>query len=133
MKKIKFFLLIILTATAVSCSNDEAVETLDGTWHLRTAKVPQGTSIDYNDGEVYWIFNQQSHRLTVQNNVNSFSPQNILSGLGTGTYTYTVVTEGDIKTLYVEGNEQGIFAYTDENLVINTAPDATGLIKIFER
>jgi len=133
MKNIKFFLLIILTILAASCSSDETVETLNGTWRLRNASAPEGASIDYTEGEVYWTFDQQNHRLTVQNNIVTPGPENMFSGLASGTYNYNVATDGNNKTLYVEGNEQGIFAYNTENLVINTSPDATGLIKVFER
>jgi hypothetical protein len=133
MKKITFFLLLILTTLAFSCSNDEPVETLDGTWRLRNATAPEGASIVYTDGEVYWTFDKQTHRLNVQNNVITQGPENIFSGLSSGSYNYSVTKEGDTKILYVNGNPQGIFAYTAENLVINTAPDASGLIKVFAR
>lgn len=133
MTKLKFFTLFILTFLLLSCNSEDTAETLDGTWRLRTASAPEGSVIDYTEGQVNWTFNQDSHRLTVQNNITSLGPENIFSGIASGTYNYNIVETDGNKILYIEGVEQGIFAYTDANLVINSEPDANGIIKVFKR
>lgn len=133
MVKIKFYILFILTLLLFSCSADETVQTLEGTWKLKNATVPDGANIAYSDGEVYWTFDQDTHRLTVQNNIANLGPENLFSGLASGTYNFYVADQNGSKKLYVEGTEQGIFAYTDANLVINSEADANGVIKVFRR
>ncbi len=133
MTKIKFFILFILTTMLFSCSSEEPAKTLEGTWRLRSASVPEGSVIDYTEGEVSWTFNQDTHVLTVQNNIMSHGPENIFSGIETGAYSFSVIEHNGTKTLYIEGVDQGIFAYTDANLVINSEADANGIIKVFKR
>jgi hypothetical protein len=133
MTKIKFFIVFILTLVFAGCSSDDPAETLEGTWRLSTATAPEGAVIDYTDGEVSWTFNQDTHVLTVENNIMNFGPENIFSGLGSGNYNFSISESNGTKTLYIEGAEQGIFAYTDENLVINSEADANGVIKVFKR
>lgn len=133
MTKVKFLIVFILTLLLTACSNDDATETLEGTWRLRSASAPEGAVIDYSEGEVNWTFNQNSHILTVQNNIMNFGPENIFSGLATGTYNFSISEANGTKTLYIEGIEQGIFAYTNENLVINSEADTNGVIKVFKR
>ncbi|KOS06032.1 hypothetical protein AM493_08265 [Flavobacterium akiainvivens] len=133
MTKIKFYIVFILTFLLASCSSDDAMETLEGTWKLKNATVPEGANIQYTDGEVSWTFSQDNQRLTVQNNIMTAGPENIFSGLPSGSYTFYINNDNGNKTLYVEGIDQGIFAYTDANLVINSEADANGVIKVFGR
>lgn len=133
MTKVKFFILFVLTFAIQSCSTDEPTQTLEGTWRLKNATAPEGASIEYNDGEVTWKFDVDTYKLYVQNNIQTLGPENIFSGLPTGTYNFSVVEGEGKKTLYVEGIQEGIFAYTTENLVINSDEDAEGVIKVFRR
>ncbi len=133
MTKIKFFIVFILTIVLGGCSNDDTDGTLEGTWRLRTASVPQGSVIDYADNEVTWTFSQNTHTVIVENNIMGLGPETVFSGLATGTYGFSIFETKGKKTLYIEGAEQGIFAYTDANLVINSEADANGIIKVFKR
>lgn len=133
MTKIKFFILFILTFAIQSCSTDEPEQKLEGTWRLKSAMAPEGSSIDYNDGEVTWTFNESTHTLYVQKNITTLGPEDFFSGLSTGTYNFSVIDTDGKKNLYVEGIPEGIFAYTNENLVINSDEEAEGFIKVFRR
>jgi hypothetical protein len=133
MKTAKFIAGFILTFLLFSCSTDEPVQSIEGTWKLKNASAPEGANIEYTDGEVNWTFHQESHHLTVQNNIMTAGPENILSGLATGEYTYYISSQDGSNTLYIEGVEQGIFACTDANLVINSDSDSNGIIKVFGR
>ena len=81
-----------------------------------------------------WTFNGDNHRLNVNNNVVTTGPENIYSGLPTGSYSYSIREEGGVNVLYVDGAKQGDMANTSDNLVINSETDDTGeLKKVFRR
>lgn len=132
--KLKALAYSIIALMAMSCSQDPEGNSINGSWKLTNATVTDGPSLEYENGEVIWTFNENTKLLSVQNNIRTAGPENILSGLATGTYDYSITTEGDKSYLYVEGQEQGAFANTGINLVISTDPqNNNSLTKVFKR
>ncbi|MFP9098654.1 hypothetical protein ACLI09_06325 [Flavobacterium sp. RHBU_24] len=130
--KVLFFALTACLATA--CSEDPEGNSYNGTWKLTNATVTEGPSLEYTPGEVIWTFDEDSHRLTVHNNVVTLGPENIYSGLASGVYSYTVHKTDGINVLYVDGIKQGDMANTSENLVISSETQMDeGLKKVFSR
>jgi len=132
--KLKLLLYCLIGLLVASCSEDNEGNTLNGSWKLTNATATDGPNVEYQKGEVLWTFNEGSKTLRVKNNVKSLGPENIFSGLATGNYNYSIITEGNKSYLYVEGAEQGAFANTGENLVISTgAKGNNNITKIFRR
>lgn len=132
--KLKALFYCIIAIAAFSCSDDPEGNSLNGSWKLTNASVTDGLSLEYENGEVLWTFNESAKILKVQNNIMTTGPENIFSGLPSGTYDYSVITEDNISHLYVEGTEQGAYAATGANLVISTeANNSNGVTKIFKR
>jgi len=132
--KILFFFAIISSLTT-SCDDDSIPENgMIGTWKLKNVTGGlQGTSIDYNAGDVYWIFNLTNGTLNVQNNILTTGPENIYSGLATGTYPFKIENENDIKILFVSGNRRGVISFKNSNLLIDDGLAADGLLTTFIR
>lgn len=132
--KLKALFCCTIAALALSCSQDPEGNTLNGSWRLTNATVTDGPSLEYENGEVIWTFNESSKTLRVQNNILTTEPENVFSGLATGNYNYNIVSEGEKSYLYVEGTAQGAYANTGENLVISTeASENNNLTKVFKR
>lgn len=132
--KLKALVYSLIALAAISCNDDPEGNSLNGSWKLTNATVTDGLSLEYETGEVVWTFNEHNKTLSVRNNIMTAGPENILSGLATGAYDYTITTEGNKSYLYVEGREQGAFANTGSNLVISTDPqNNNSLTKVFKR
>ncbi|WP_116788043.1 hypothetical protein [Flavobacterium psychrotrophum] len=132
--KLKALTYSLIALVAISCSDDPEGNSLNGSWKLTNATVTDGPSLEYETGEVMWTFNENAKTLVVQNNIKTAGPENIMSGLPTGFYDYTIINEANKSYLYVEGHEQGAFANTGSNLVISTDPDnIKNLTKVFKR
>jgi|GEM_PF-2978933 len=132
--KLKVLFLTLIACLVAACSEDPEGNSYNGTWKLTNATVTEGPSLEYTPGVVLWTFDEDSHRLTVDNNVYTLGPENIYSGLASGVYSYTVRKADGINVLYVDGVKQGDMANTSENLVISTETHmAEGLKKVFRR
>jgi hypothetical protein len=132
--KLKVLFFVLAASLATACSQDPDGNSYEGTWKLTNATVTEGISLEYTPGEVLWTFNEDNHRLNVNNNVYTLGPENIYSGLATGSYSYSIKKEDGVNVLYVDGVKQGDMANTSDNLVINSdADDAGGLKKVFRR
>jgi len=123
------------------CGIDNPIqsETLSGIWNLRNANGGlQGINIDYNEGDVKWDFNIENNRLIVENNILTTGPENIYSGLASGTYDFMIQQNGDTQILLVEGMERGGIILSDGKLTLDGGISLGGVVsdaitQVFER
>lgn len=138
--KIKLLTLILIVGFGLftSCSNDDdkssQVESINGTWNLKTVYGGlEGINIDYNLGDVEWVFDLEENSLTVENNVVTTGPEDIYAGLESGTYDIEIVQTGNIQTLFIDDNERGVLILVEANLKIDDGLASDGYITEFER
>ena len=137
MKSTILLLVCILGLGVVtSCNNDDdntdQQESLDGTWNLTNVRGSLlGVDLDYNEGEVIWNFNQDNI-LVVENNIMTTGPEDIYSGLDSGTYAYNIQVIDDLDVLFVENREMGFLVLSNKNLKIDDRA-TDGLLAEFER
>ncbi len=140
--KIVLALLILGGGFFASCATDDVVvpspvmmeEKLAGVWNLVHIQGGlKGVQIDYAVGEVTWFFNDDSNTLLVENTIMTTGPENVYSGLDSGTYTFEVRQDKDMQILYVNDAKQGEFSITDDILKIDEGLASDGLIYEFNR
>lgn len=138
--KVNFFsLLAILSVVFLfSCNqtDDDIIipeeETVIGTWNLKNVSGGLiGINIDYTEGEVSWKF-QSDNTLIIEKNIITTGPEDIYSGLASGTYSYEIQQNGDNETLFIESEERGIINLS-EILTIDDGLVADGFITTFEK
>ena len=138
MKSTILLLVCILGLGVVtSCNNDDdntdQQESLDGTWNLTNVRGSLlGVDLDYNRGEVIWNFIQDENTLVVENNIMTTGPEDIYSGLDSGTYVYNIQVIDDLDVLFVENREMGFVVLSNNNLKIDDRA-TDGLLAEFER
>jgi len=137
MKLKTLFFFVIILSFATSCNDDDESipeNGMSGTWKLKNVSGGlRGTNIDYNEGDVYWKFNLTDGILNVQNNILTTGPENIYSGLATGTYPYKIENENEIKILFIKGSRRGSILLKDNNLFIDDGLAADGFLTTFIR
>jgi hypothetical protein len=131
-------LLIILIGLLSSCNNDDdnslSQEGINGSWNLKNVTGGFiGVNIDYNQGDVIWTFNCQNNSLVVENNIITTGPEDIYAGLDTGSYSYIIEQNGDVETLFIDGNERGNIELQNNILKIDDGIIADGFITLFEK
>jgi len=131
-------LLMILIGLLSSCNNDDdnslSQEGINGSWNLKNVTGGFiGVNIDYNQGDVIWTFNSQNNSLVVENNIITTGPEDIYAGLDTGSYSYIIEQNGDVETLFIDGNERGNIELQNNILKIDDGIIADGFITLFEK
>ena len=120
-----------------SCSSNDEIDqenTIDGTWNLKTVYGGlQGVNIDYNQGDVIWNFDLQTNTLIVENYIMTTGPENIHSGLQSGSYDIEITQTEEIQTLFIDGTKRGVLILLDDNLKIDDGLEADGFMTEFER
>lgn len=137
--KMRIVLLLILMSgvgCVTSCSNDDdasiQVESLAGIWNLKNVRGGlQGIDIDYTVGQVQWNFN--TNTLIIENNIATTGPEDIYAGLDSGTYNFTVMENGGVRTLFIDNVERGVLDVSENNLKIDDGLEVDGFITEFER
>jgi hypothetical protein len=122
MKTLKILTLIIITGLGIliSCSSDDdstQIEIIDGTWNLTNVSGGiAGINIDYNSGDIIWIFDSQNQTLTVE----SKNSQNLnYQGLNSGIYNYSVFETGGNSYLKIDGTEFAMYILSDIHLILD--------------
>ena len=137
--KIKFvvsilFISILLTSCSLSSDNNYP-QVIRSDWHLRnvTGGV-EGVNDDFGYSEVVWTFNEDLGTLTITNNNTDTSKED---GLDSGTYTYSLIEDGNNTFLVVDGSELGSITISatqfiiDENLT-SSGTGADGFVYTFQ-
>lgn len=137
MKRISILFLTLSLVLCSACNNDDNAnmeDPLAGTWDLST--VYGGlilVNIEYNEGDVIWTFNRSNGQLVVQNNILTTGPEQIYSGLPTGTYNYDVSIEDNQEILYVDNERKGALIFETSSFQIDNGLASDGLLTTFSR
>ncbi|MDO5968744.1 hypothetical protein Q4Q35_02905 [Flavivirga aquimarina] len=109
-------LLIILTCFFVltNCSlnddNNSDDTVVFTTWHLTNVTGGlAGVDDTFDLKTIIWIFDGNNSVITV---VNNNTDDTKVDGLDSGTYDFSIITEGDDEFLVVENNEMGLLTTT---------------------
>ncbi len=133
--KILLILIIGFIGPFISCerNNDLINEpTIDGTWSLKNVSGGLiGINIEYNEGDVYWIFSKNEGTLVVENSIDSTGPKNIFSGLTSGTYNFKIQYESDLAVLYINDLKRGFLIIEEDSFTMNDGIAADGFITLF--
>lgn len=136
MKKLLLLPVLLIAMGFASCStedddNNPAGETITGEWSLRSGNGTISGRIDeFLDGEIVWTFNDD-HTVDI---VNTITDPQLLSGLPTGTYSYSVQTnEGSALCPKTISIDNGAFqcSSTAENEMRIGDGFADGVVYIF--
>jgi hypothetical protein len=84
-----------------------------------------GVDIDYNVGDIVWLFDEVNTKLTV---TNTNTDDTLEDGLDSGTYPYSVINNSHDLFLSIDGTEFGSFTVSGNQLVIdqNITTSGTG-------
>jgi len=136
--KVFTLLLFIGIGFFISCNgNDDSStkeETISGIWNLKNVHGGlQGINIGYALGNVKWNFNLENNTLIVENNIVTTGPEDIYSGLDSGTYNFGIEQNGEIQTLFINDTKRGVIILVNNNLKIDDGLASDGFITEFER
>lgn len=92
-----------------------------------------GLHLDYNQGEVIWIFNWKKNSLRVENNIIISSMKVNYAEPDSGIYNIEIIQNGEVQTLFINDKERGRIILNDNILKIDDGIAAGGFITEFER
>lgn len=130
--------LVVLVITAFACKKSIDTPsneiTLKGNWNMKNVSGGLiGLNLDYNPGEVIWIFNITTNKLSVTNNIISTGPKSIYARYQTGTYDYYTTTLNSIEQLYVDSTLLGVMTIGINTLNLDDGVAADGFLTVFEK
>lgn len=137
--KIGILTLIIISSVFLftNCKSDDdstQTELLNGTWNLKNVSGGlMGLNLDYDQGEVIWIFNLEQNNLTVENNIITPGMKANYAGPDSGIYNVEINQNGEVQTLFINDREIGRIILKDNILKIDDGIAADGFITKFER
>jgi len=127
------FLVVGITFLA-SCSNDNnspsPEQLIDGTWYLTNVSGGLASiSVDYQRGDIKWIFNQTNNSLTVENylgNDDGFM-------LNSGVYDYSIEQKSETQIIFVDEDDYRMVILSMGNNLIITDDLNDGFTAEFKR
>lgn len=128
MKTLKILTLIISTGLGIltSCTNNDdstQMEIINGTWNLKNVSGGiAGINVDYNSGDIIWIFDSQNQTITVENN-SSQNPN--YEGLNSGIYNYSVFETSGNSYLKIDGTEFAMYIISENHLLLDQNETST--------
>ena len=130
--------LVVLVITVFACKKSIDTPsneiTLKGNWNMKNVSGGIiGLNLDYNPGEVIWIFNITTNKLSVTNNIISTGPKSIYARYQTGTYDYYTTTLNSIEQLYVNNTLLGVMTIGINTLNLDDGVAADGFLTVFEK
>jgi hypothetical protein len=130
--------LVVLVITVFACKKSIDTPsneiTLKGNWNMKNVSGGLiGLNLDYNPGEVIWIFNITTNKLSVTNNIISTGPKSIYARYQTGTYDYYTTTLNSIEQLYVDNTLLGVMTIGINTLNLDDGVAADGFLTVFEK
>lgn len=130
--KTNYLTFVLCAFLSFSCSKQEDnTSVLQGKWELTMITNGLSLPFSYTQGIVYWTFS--SNKLIVKNNILTLGPEQIASGLGTGTYSYEIKIENGLQILYVNSKREGEIKVEEHKLIIDYGSAYDGQTKIFKR
>lgn len=123
---------ILILITNCSTSSDTSDDPIAGDWNLKTMTGGfAGVNNSFQGGEVVWIFNEEDSSLTIEVNIISMIPTERYYGLQAGTYTYELVEENDVTTLYANDSKVGTISFSENELLIDDGIAVDGFLLTF--
>jgi hypothetical protein len=122
MKKLHFFIALIIFTLQINCSSDSSRSTdpIAGVWKLVNVK---GTIVGIDDnfppGIITWNFNPNTQTVTV---VNNKTDPNLWDVLETGTYNYQFINNPDLpctESIEIDGSVFGCYTFANDSLIID--------------
>lgn len=114
----------ILTSCSLSDDTQSNPVVTKNIWHLVAVNGGiAGINEQFSTGTIIWDFDDQSLRLTVENNN---TDEGIEDSFDSGVYDYSIENIGDDSYLSIDGNEIGSLNFTQSGLVINQNMMSTG-------
>ncbi|PKV49839.1 hypothetical protein ATE84_1877 [Aquimarina sp. MAR_2010_214] len=109
--KLQILILMVIATFGIltSCHSDNdssrgKENPINGTRNMKNVSDGlQGIDLDYDKGEVVWVFDKTTGKLIVENNVITQGPKNTHRGMNSGTYDYEIKEEGGAQVLFVKG------------------------------
>lgn len=126
--KLKPIIYIILIFAFASCSlnSENNPQVVRSEWHLRNVSGGlSGVNNDFEFNTVIWTFNESLESINVENN--NTNPA-IEDGFDTGTYSYSLMDDGDHIFISIEDNEIGSLTFTSNELVIDQNLTSNGSV-----
>ena len=108
------------------------IKDLDGSWNLKNVYMPM-TNINYAIGDVNWEFFMENKKVIVTNNIWTTGPEDLYSGLKSGTYDFSIEQVDSEAVLYINGMRQGAFIVSGDILTIDTGIALDGHVTTFTR
>ena len=138
MKLMQHISLIIVFIATLSCEKSHDTPpnqiTLNGSWNMENVSGGLiGLDLDYNPGEVIWVFNTTTNQLLVTNNILSTGPKSIYARFQTGTYNYYISNVNPIDELYVDTVLIGDITIGTSSLHIDDGLAADGFLTVFRK
>lgn len=138
MKVILKLLLACTFITFMACEKSTETPanqiTLGGNWNMKNVSGGlMGLNLDYNSGEVIWVFNSTTRELSVTNNISTTGPKSIYARYATGVYKFYTVTQNSLEYLYVDSTEIGIITIGTNSLLLDDGVLADGFLTRFEK
>jgi hypothetical protein len=132
-----FSFLFLLTSCSINDNNNNDLQPIVlSFWHLtNTTGGISGVDDSFELDTVVWFFDEINGSLTVSNNNTEETKEDALES---GTYTFSIVPEGDKNFIIIDGIELGEITVNEPNFVINeniTSDGETsdGFIYTFQR
>lgn len=120
------FFSIALTNCSINTNDTSQPQVMTVYWNLvNVSGGVSGVDIDYNVGDIVWLFDEVNTKLTV---TNTNTDDTLEDGLDSGTYPYSVINNSHDLFLSIDGTEFGSFTVSGNQLVIdqNITTSGTG-------
>lgn len=123
---------ILVLVTNCSTGSDSSDDPIAGDWNLKTMTGGfAGVNNAFQAGEVVWTFNEKDSSLTIEVNIISMIPTERYYGLQAGTYTYELVEENDVTTLYANDSRVGTINFSENELLVDDGIAVDGFLFTF--
>ncbi|GGK24134.1 hypothetical protein GCM10007962_17920 [Yeosuana aromativorans] len=111
------FFSIALTSCSINTNDTSQPQVITVYWNLvNVSGGVSGVDIDYNVGDIVWLFDEVNTKLTV---TNTNTDDTLEDGLDSGTYPYSVINNSHDLFLSIDGTEFGSFTVSGNQLIID--------------
>lgn len=130
------FFSIFLTNCSINSNDTNQPQVITVYWNLvNIIGGVSGVDIDYNSGDIVWLFDEVNMVLTV---TNTNTDDSLEDGLDSGTYPYSVIDDSHHLFLSINATEFGSFTISGNQLVIDqnittSGTGADGYVYTFEK
>jgi len=111
------FFSLALTNCSINSNDTNQPQVITVYWNLvNVSGGVSGVDIDYDTGDIVWLFDEVNTMLTV---TNTNTDDALEDGLESGTYPYSVIDNGSDLFLSINETEFGSFTVSGNQLIID--------------